>query len=68
MTCHVTCLCGERITAASLYDAWHLFDAHVDAEHGRRFPLGAHRVINTGPGSTRRRGRVAPLTPQGGES
>lgn len=63
---HVTCAaCGLHIHAATLYDAWQLFDHHVDTEHGRRFPLGAHHVINTGLGPMRR-ARVAPLTPQGG--
>jgi hypothetical protein len=60
------CTCGAKFQAESIPAVWQLMDAHIDAVHGRRFPLGAHHAINTGPGAFRR--RIAPLTPQGGNS
>ena len=47
MTLHrVTCTCGHKITGASLYDTWALFDQHVDATHGRSFRVGSVRITS----------------------
>lgn len=63
-THHTACAaCGLQITAASLFDAWQLFDRHVDEAHGRSFPRG---VLPSAMG--RRNGiQIAPPTPQGGQ-
>jgi len=60
---YVTCICGTRITAATLFDAWQLFDRHVDQTHGRRFPMGAVRIM---PGVRPHRRPIKPTRPQGG--
>jgi len=64
---HVTCAaCGLHIHAATLFDAWQLFDRHVDQKHGRSFPLGAVRVM-PGRGNGKTFARRPPVTPQGGQ-
>ncbi len=46
---HQMCLCGHRIEAPTIAEAWRLLEHHVDTTHGETFPsrLGLNTRSNT---------------------